>query len=138
MKLQIITDENDKIEGYLHLPLQTLQQEITKIPNNSCESIVAVKVSNRIPAQSMEGFLDLVISKLRLGGEILVSGIEQKVMAKHILNGYLKESQFNEILTFANSMETLSDTVNLLNSKGLKIKTTNMNGIEYEVSATRG
>jgi hypothetical protein len=86
----------------------------------------------------MEGFLDLVISKLRLGGEILVSGIEQKVMAKHILNGYLKESQFNEILTFANSMETLSDTVNLLNSKGLKIKTTNMNGIEYEVSATRG
>lgn len=138
MKLQIIVNESEKIEGYTHLNLQTLQEDIKTIPDNSCESIVAVKVLNRIPLQSIEGFIDLVLSKLRLGGEINISGIEQKVLAKFILNGNISEQDFNTLLMFSNSMITRSDTVKLLEVKGLKLKTSNMNGIEYDITATRG
>jgi len=138
MKLQIIVNESEKIEGYTHLNLQTLQEDIKTIPDNSCESIVAVKVLNRIPLQSIEGFIDLVLSKLRLGGEINVSGIEQKVLAKFILNGNISEQDFNTLLMFSNSMITRSDAVKLLEVKGLKLKTSNMNGIEYDITATRG
>lgn len=138
MKLQIIVNESEKIEGYTHLNLQTLQEDIKTIPDNSCESIVAVKVLNRIPLQSIEGFIDLALSKLRLGGEINISGIEQKVLAKFILNGNISEEDFNTLLMFSNSMITRSDTVKLLEVKGLKLKTSNMNGIEYDITATRG
>jgi hypothetical protein len=138
MKLQILLKEEDGIEGYHHILLQNFQQESLQIPNNGCEEIIANKTINKIPVESIEGYLGLLLSKLRNGGKVSLSGIEPKVMAKKIIDGSFSESEFNQMLMFTNSMIPLADSVKLLQKNGLKINTSSISGIEYDITATRG
>ena len=117
--------------------MKNLGVAIEDISDNKCEFIVAAKIINVLRPEQIVDFINLVTSKLRRGGTLVLSGIEPKVLCKMISNDLIKEETLNNIVSQCNSAIPMKSCLELLSTKGLQINNASINGVEYEISAKR-
>jgi hypothetical protein len=137
MKVQIVLTEEDKIEGFTTIELKNLGVAIEDISDNKCEFIVATKIINVLRPEQIADFINLITSKLRRGGTLVLSGIEPKVLCKMISNDLVREETLNNIVSQCSSVMPMKNCLELLSTKGLQINNASINGVEYEISAKR-
>ena len=134
MKLQIIEDESQKIDGFETI-LASPNLDLGNIPDNSCEVIIAKgaldKMSNPLDC------LNLVCSKLRSNGSVVISGTELRCFFKNVINGITDESSASAVIGNSLSLSTVGSVKNALRSLGLFIKSSTINGAFYEITAER-
>ena len=138
MKLQLIRDESEKIEGYKSvLSTSFMPPSVDDVIDNSCESISLGDVLDLYDQQTRNNVLVSVLKKLRLNGEIFLSGTEPRALCKMYINNMLSTQSFSVNLSITNSVLELDQAISLLEQIGLSVETSKINGYKYEIKATR-
>tara|TARA_B100000287_G_scaffold386976_1_gene395215 strand:+ start:837 stop:1262 length:426 start_codon:yes stop_codon:yes gene_type:complete len=137
MKLQIIEDDSQKIEGFetIFVNKQNPNLNLDNIPNNSCELIIAKGTLDNTEDPSVS--LNKICSKLRSGGSVIVSGVELRCFFKNVINGITDEASASALIGKNLSLSTITSVKSGLRSLGLFVKTSTINGAFYEVTAER-
>ena len=134
MKLQIIEDESQKIEGFETI-ITSQNLNLDNVPDNSCEIIVAKQALDS--TASAQESLRKICSKVRLGGSVVISGTELRCFFKNVINGMIDENSASVLVGKSLSLSSVDSVKNGLRSLGFFIKSSIINGVSYEVTAER-
>ena len=137
MKLQILTNPKEEIKGYKTYNLGQINLISEEVADNECESIIASNTLNLFSEQEVINFLNLLVGKLRIGGELVVSGIEQRLLCKNILLGTIDQTTVNQIILQSRSIVDQELVNQFLQSVNLQIEHSKISGITYEIRAKR-
>lgn len=138
MKLQLIRDKSEEIQGYKSvLSTSFMPPNLDDVIDNSCELISLNDVLDLYDKETRNSILSSVLKKLRLNGEIFVSGTEPKSLCKMYINNILSTENFSANLSITNSVLELGQAVSLLEQVGLSVQTSTINGYKYEIRAKR-
>jgi hypothetical protein len=138
MKLQLIRDESEKIEGYKSvLSTSFMPPNMDDVIDNSCESVSLGDVLDLYDSQTRNNVLMAVLKKLRINGEVFLSGTEPRALCKMYVNNILSTENFSANLSITNSALELDQAVSLFQKIGLSVETSTLNGYKYEIRARR-
>lgn len=138
MKLQIIKKNQEGIGGYEIVKVdQPNTLELTHIIDNSCEIILASDLVDSFHVSVIPQLCQTLLSKLRLGGELVLGGTDVRFFAKYVSNGLIKPSEACNIVCTAYCMSTSDMIKEELAKLNLKIVSIHMDGLHYEVKAER-
>ena len=137
MKIQILKDQQNLIEGYEHVVMSGAELDLSRFSNNECLEILADNILDAVPINYMAQTLKLLIDKLRMGGKLIIGGTDLRLFCKQVLNQSIGPTDANYIISQCQSMTNLEEIVGLVSTTNLKIETTNINGIHFEISCKR-
>jgi len=138
MKLQIVKTDDEKIENYQHIQCYGTPLDLSSIADNECEEILAGDLLDMYTIDMLPALVQQLVSKLRIGGKIVLGGTEFSVLAKHIVNGGFTAEAVSNIIASKKSLTDISIIKNALKQLGLNILSTSISGIHCEVTAKRG
>jgi hypothetical protein len=138
MKINITTDPSKSIGGYNNYFLQSSDhiEEIKNIVNNCCEEIIFTAI-DYVPENNVQDMMLLLLSKLRLGGRILISGINFDSVVRASLSGQISEKDFSQMIENIKSIRSRFSVASFLKSRNMSIQYSLSKGSLYEISATR-
>jgi predicted SAM-dependent methyltransferase len=137
MKLQIISNKEQGLTGYVHAYLENGQLDLSDISDNSCTSILCDDILNQLPySQNLDG-LKFLCSKLRMGGEIMISGVEPRLLSIAFTNEDITAAEFNNAVYNRKSMIPIMELRSMIAQAGLKIVTLKIVGVNYEFIGSR-
>lgn len=145
MKIQLLTNKDEAIKGFTPIIYQPTENSdfvdplliLQNVVDNECEFIMANEIIDDFELSKITGVLQRLISKLRLNGELVVGGTEIRLFCKNVVNDLIDESSGSEIIKTKKSMTSMNSVLKILESLGLKVKLTQMNGIHYEITCVR-
>lgn len=138
MKLQIIRKEQEGIQGYQLVKIDKPNSlELSHITDNSCEIILASDAMDSFNNSLLQKVCQSLVSKLRLGGELVLGGTDVRFFAKYTTNGALTAKEACDIVCSAYSMSTADMVREELEKLNLKVVSIHMDGLHYEVKAVR-
>jgi len=137
MKLQLLTKNQQEIEGYKVVNVTDGKLNLSEIIDNQCEQIFAPDVVDSFPLQNAQELISGIVSKLRLGGEIVIGGTDIRLFSKAVANGIMPYGDASTVICLSLSMSTPDMIAEVLQALNLKIENIHMNGIHYEVKAKR-
>lgn len=138
MKLQLIKDQSESIEGFKTvLTTNFMPPSLNDVIDNSCENIIIGDVLDLYSQEVRNNVLVSIVKKLRLNGEVFVSGVEARSLCKMFSNNYLKTNNLSDIISNIGSIMELDEINNILESCGLEVETSKINGYKYEIRARR-
>ena len=138
MKLQIVKPEQESIENYTRVDVAPNTIDLSVASDNECTSILANDVLDSFSVENVPSLLAQLVKKIRMGGELIVGGTDIKLFCKFVVNDQIDELSATRLLGSVQSMTTLSHTVGSLMELGLKIVSSQVNGVHYEIKASRG
>ena len=138
MKLQIITQDSDKIEGFTHVQCFGVQLDLSSVSDNECEVILDGDILDMYPSEVAGNVIQQLVQKLRIGGEIVLGGTECRVLAKHVVNGLLTEGQVSNIIAKKKSLVSVGTLKQAVKALGLNVLHTSIDGVHCEIKARRG
>jgi hypothetical protein len=138
MKLQVLRSDQDPIENFKQVVVTPNEINLEDISDNECEIIIAPDVIDSFSAQNIAELINALLSKLRLGGEISIGGTDVRLFSKCTLNGALSVSEASDIAGQVESMTALPMIQDMLTNAGLRILSSHLNGIHFEIKAKRG
>ena len=137
MKIHVLRPDQQAIENFTRVNISNNLVDLTQLSDNECELILA---NDAIDSYSIDRVAELVqslVSKLRLGGELVLGGTSIRLFCKQVLNSQLDEQQASQIIGSVASLTSPQPLVQALSSMGLEILESTMSGIHYEVKAKR-
>ena len=137
MRLYLALPNEPVIEGYEFVRYTPFNIDLNSVEDNECEEIVAKKLLDRFPIENAGQILALVCSKLRIGGELKLTGLSAISFADELRRGYTNTKPISQILAETNSIHDRQQIIEGLRGYGMDILTVNVNGIEYEITARR-
>jgi len=138
MKLQIVNSDDQSIEGFISLKVsEDFKTTLSQIVDNSCTEVLLLDILDTIEYEKSFEFLKIVLQKIRSNGSILLRGISSLAFAHSLLNGPIDSKHASGIISNIHSIHDQRDVINLLESKNFTIDTVRLNGISYELKATR-
>lgn len=138
MKLQIIRKEQTHINGYeLYKIDKPNSLELSHIVDNSCEYILASDIMDSFHISLIPKICQLLITKLRLNGEIVVGGTDVRFFSKYVSNGLLTPQEACEIVCSSYSMSYSDMLKEQFEQLKLRIISIHMDGLHYEIKAVR-
>lgn len=139
MKIQLIKNKEEAISGYqsvVYSPSLMLNN-LQVVSDNQSEFILASNILDDFALKTHQDILASLVKKLRINGTIVVGGTDIRVFCKSLINSSINESDASDIIGSRQSMSNLQNVVEMLKSFGLKIQSTHITGMHYEVTAVR-
>jgi len=137
MKLYISENIDKAIQGFNIIPIVYGSVDLGNVPDNSASTIVATDAIDSIPCSKIETFLDLIVKKLRMDGELYLGGTDVYALSRFLLNGEIDAVVYNEIAENKQSMYSAKEMTDLLHSHNLAIQSTVFKGYNYEIISKR-
>jgi predicted SAM-dependent methyltransferase len=137
MKIQILTNESNKIEGIETIMIHDMDEGLSSYSDNECELILANEILDYVPLNMITECLKKIIRKLRLNGKLVVGGTDVRIFSRNIINNMISEQEASKMIGAKASMSSLITVAKLLQSFGLQVKSSNISGVHYEVVAVR-
>lgn len=138
MKLQVITNETHKIEGFQHYTIGADGEiDLSEVFGNQCEEILLSDCVNKIPLNKVEKFLVTVFSKLRKGGNIKMNFVNPRLLAMALCRDEITLGDFNIAVYSNKSLIDLDSIEAITVSSGLTIETCKINGVGYDLTISR-
>ena len=138
MKIHVTRMDQETVDNYNHVVVSDNHINFLDISDNECQEILANDVLDSFSIDKVGECITSLVNKLRLGGTIVVGGKDVRLFSKAVLNNGISEITASEIVNSCQSMSSINDVVPVLQHLGLKIISTNVAGIHYEVKASRG
>lgn len=132
-----ITKDGKGIENFTLINLKNFQSEMNEVVPNSCTDIVADDIIDFVPHSMLEDFLKILISKLRIGGRLIITGIELGVVSRYVIDETIDEDKYSIIISGKASIHYMGTLIDELKKMNLNIQSAQVKGIKYEISATR-
>jgi hypothetical protein len=136
MKIQVVDNSNKIITGYDPVVFSKIDEYFASIPNNSCEFILANEVFDYVESAEIPMVVQKLLLKLRIGGKMVLGGKDINMFCKSVKNGLISEQDASNIIANTKSLVSYQVVENIVAQLGLKY-TTQLNGVSYEVVATR-
>ena len=138
MKIQVAKMSGDIIDGYRHVVASDNYINFMDISDNECTEILANDVLDCFSDEKIQDCIVSLVSKLRLGGRLIIGGKDLRLFCKLVLNGLVDRREASNILQNTNSMPSLREITPLVEKTGLNILRTQISGMHFEVVAQRG
>ena len=138
MKIQVVKMGEAVIEGYKHVICSDNYINLMDISDNECSEIMAQDVLDNFDYEKIHECLVALVGKLRLNGKIIVGGTDVRLFSRLVINSSLNEQEASQILSRCKSMSSLNLVNPMINSLGLNIETSTINGTHFEIVAKRG
>lgn len=116
---------------------QVSVQELQNIPNGSCEELLVYDCVDYIDAKQKGEFLNLLISKIRYGGQIILEGVDLEEISRSLMQGQLTCAEARNFLYRGNNIFSASEVISFLESKKLQIEHKRINNYVYTIRAKR-
>ena len=137
MKLNITSDPSKSISGYKNIfVINNDNFDISNIVNNCCSEIICSAI-DYIPYKATENLLGAIILKLRLGGSLIITGLNFDNICRHYMSEDMSEKDVSDMLEHIKSVRSRNRLCSFLKSLGLTIEHSISKGNIYEISATR-
>jgi hypothetical protein len=137
MKIYITENIDKAIDGYYMIPIIYGKIDVSTIPNNIGEKIVAIDALDSIPYNLFDEFLSLVLLKMRMGCELILGGTELSIVAQDIINNKIDSQKFNEVIFNKRGVYSVKNIIDKLCANNLTILDVNIKGYHYELTAVR-
>lgn len=138
MKLQIIKNDDDSIEGFISIKVsENPETELSKIISNSCTEMLVLDIIDYFDYDKSISFLADLLSKIRLNGSILLRGISSVAFSHALFNGSLDCKKASDIIANIKSVHDQRDIIGYLEANNFSIDTVRLMGASYEIKATR-
>lgn len=137
MKIQLTIPNQQKIEGIREIAVKNGNIDFEDISDNECEYILADKILNHFDYKNITDCLVSLRKKLRIGGKIVIGGIDLRMFTTNVINNLMSTEDASEVVANCKSMSDVTQTANIISQLGLKVITTQINGIYYEITAER-
>lgn len=139
MKLQLTKDNENTIQGYKTIVYTDPNKisELNGIINNSCEYILANTILDDFEIEQHPNILGVLVSKLRLGGTIVIIGHDFNTISKAFLNHEMSIGEVSNLIKNKKSINTALNVIKSLSQIGLNISSIKYNQYLYEIVALR-
>lgn len=137
MKLHILKNGQEPVKGYETVIISDNSMNLEHISNNECDFILAPDIMDSFDFRAMDQLILGLVSKLRLGGTLVIGGTHVRLFAKAVINGMITYEQASQIVSSLAAITEPKDVVERLQSNRLTIETITMDGLHYEIKATR-
>jgi len=134
MKVTITSDMSRKIDGYIMMPVIQSSVRIVDIPTNACEHI---DIFNCLDEIKSETFLQDISNKLRKNGILSLVGVDSLAMCDSVVNEKVDKKDFVDYVKNKHYLWDIEEISSKLKIAGLQIISAKMNGMLYELKATR-
>jgi len=136
MKLNIINEYSKEIINYQNILLKE-SYDFSDIVNNSCEEILCFDSLDYIKHIEKFNKLQIILSKLRLNGKIIICGTDCRSLSRLLLSESITKEDYNKEIENKKSLSSSTDIRNVLLSNNLKIEYEIVRGQKYEITAVR-
>lgn len=137
MKIHIVQENEEHIQGYERVVISEEGVELEKVSDNECTFILASGCLDAIKVESMEEFLIKLRQKMRMGSSISIGGTDLRVFCRAVVNGGISPQDASKVFSRNKSCSDVNYVSDLLQRLGLKINTTTISGVYYEIEASR-
>ena len=137
MKLNICCSTQQKITNYTNLVLEENTVDLNTVINSSCEEIIVSNVLDHLIYENAKQALREILSKLRLGGTITITGVDAKALSRMVVSESVSIEQLNQILSNTKSLNTIFNIRTALIQSDLTIESDFINGYSYSIVAKR-
>jgi hypothetical protein len=139
MKIDIVGNPSDAIAGYKPVVInEDGFMDLFDISDSECTEIRANGIIDKFKASQLQGNLVSLLKKVRLGGKVVLTGLDCNILSRQLISGKLDELSFSAIVESSNSISSLKTVAQIVQSQGLKIETQKLSGYTYQIVATRG
>ena len=138
-KVQITPVGKESIEGYTQIAVQPNEGiSMDEFNDNSCDSILASDILDSYALQNHQPLLNLMVSKLRLGGDLVVGGTCIGAFCRTALTGVISHNEASNMIGQTSSMSEPNIVRGHIEGLGLKVESVHIDGLHFEVKAKRG
>lgn len=134
MKILVTEKVNKTIDGFKLLPIIQNCIQLQGVPTNGCEYFVLDECIDQIKDNNI---IQQIVSKIRKDGVLSINGKDINLLCQALTTRKINEEQFSEYATNQKQLWSLDRIINELKLCGLTIINSNIQGINYEVSAIR-
>jgi len=139
MKIDIVGKPEEAISGYKPVVInEDGFVDLFDVSDSECLEIRANGVVDKFKASQLESNLVALLKKVRLGGKLVLSGLDCNILSRQVISGQLDEKSLGVIVENINSISSLKTVSKILQSQGLQIQTQKLSGYTYQIVATRG
>ena len=136
MKLQILNPGDTGLTGYETKYLDK-DFSLEDVSDNECTEILVKDSFTQLQGEESVKFLMTLCAKLRKNGSIVLNGIDSRTLARGLIRGVVSDKEFNDLVYSCKSMVSIPILKEIVHKSGLKIKTLNLKGVNYDLTATR-
>lgn len=136
MKVQVLKDISECIDGYNPVFIEDNTINID-CPNNSINEILMINTIEEISCQYVEDFLKKLRTLLRVGGKIVITGIDINCLSRDLINKIIDSDVYNQIIYNRRGIYSCKELAEKLNSLGIQIDKMTFKGSTYELHAIR-
>lgn len=137
MKINVVLDDKDAIDGFVCVNIKPGTESLQSVINNSCTTIIASDVLDKLSYTETKKVINLMIEKLRIGGELIIKGVGLLQFCRLVCSGSVSAEDAGAILQANSSFQDTRDLTKIFESANLIIDSLKFNGISYEIIATR-
>jgi hypothetical protein len=136
MKIQILTDINDCIDGYNPVFLENGNLNID-VPDNSVSSILMIGSIESVPYHLSDKLLSGIRKFLRINGKLTITGLDVYCVSRDLINNAIDSKIYNEIIFNRTALYDSKELCDRLSSLGLTVEKIILKGSTYELHAKR-
>ncbi len=132
MKVRI-TLSKDEIQGYENIKPDQLRSLI----DNECKEIFCDSVLKFISFDMIDVFLKDIATKLRYGGELIISDTDTNILIRLFIEREISEKELNQEMTPCYGIYNCKFIKDQLYNLNLKIQEAKINGKNFYIKAVR-
>jgi hypothetical protein len=136
MKIQVLTDIKDCIDGYNPIILENGEFNINA-PENSISSILMLQSMEQIPYEMLDKTLSMIRRSLRMNGKLVIGGIDINCISRDLINKVIDSKTYNSIIFSKKGIYDSKELSDKIIELGLTIDKITLKGSVYEIHASR-
>ena len=137
MKIHIVNKDEDHVQGYEKVEITEGGFNLSKYSDNECSFILASDCLDLIEYNDIQSSILSLRKKMRIGSTLVIGGTDIRLLARAITSGSIDTATANLIISTKKSCLDVSSVSNILTGLGLKVVTTKISGLHYEIEASR-
>jgi hypothetical protein len=138
MKIDIVQDAKSAVGNYQPVIISDGNIDFFDISDSECVEVRANQVIDQFSSQNVESNLLSILKKVRIGGKVVLSGIDCNILSRQLISGQIDENTFSNIVSACNSMSSLKKISRAVKLSGFTVESQKINGSVYEIVAKRG
>jgi hypothetical protein len=112
-------------------------QDVNTITDGSCRELILYDCIDYIDHRQKINLLNLLLSKVRYGGELIIEGTDLVEVSRSLIIGQINLDDTRKLLYKANNLSTCEEMSSLLESRGFSIIHRRVNNYVYTIRAKR-
>ena len=137
MKIHIVDKAEDHVQGYEKVEITDDGFNLSKYSDNECSFILASDCLDLVEYDNIQNSILSLRKKMRIGSTLVVGGTDIRLLARAITSGSIDTATANLLIQQKKSCSDVNSISKILTELGLKIVTTKVSGLHYEIEASR-